>query len=105
MFAIVETGGKQFRVEEGLQFKAPKMEAEVGAEIALDRVLLVQGESGLKVGQPLVEGAVVRCQVVDHGRDKKIIVFKKKRRKGYSKKQGHRQDFTLVKVTGIEAAL
>lgn len=104
MFAIVETGGKQFRVEPGLQLKAPKMDAEVGSEIVLDRVLLVQGEAGLAVGQPLVDGAAVRCQVLEHGRDKKIIVFKKKRRKGYSKKQGHRQDFTLLQVTGIEAA-
>ncbi len=104
MFAIVETGGKQFRVEPGLQWKVPKMEAPVGAEVTLHRVLLVHSEAGLTVGQPVVDGAAVRCQVLEHGRDKKIIVFKKKRRKGYSKKQGHRQDFTLLQVTGIEAA-
>jgi large subunit ribosomal protein L21 len=105
MFAIVEAGGKQFRVEQGLRFKAPKMDVDAGTEVTLDKVLLVHTETGLAIGQPVVEGVRVRCQVLEHGRDKKIIVFKKKRRKGYAKKQGHRQDFTLVEVTAIEAAL
>lgn len=103
MFAIVETSGKQFRVEEGRHLKVAKMDAQAGAEITLDKVLLVGSETEVQIGQPLVSGASVQCEVVDHGRDKKIIVFKKKRRKGYQKKQGHRQDFTLLKVKSIQA--
>lgn len=103
MFAIVETGGKQFRVEEGRSLKVAKMEAQAGSEITLDKVLLVGTGADVKVGQPLVAGASVQCEVVDHGRDKKIIVFKKKRRKDYRRTQGHRQDFTLLKVKSIQA--
>jgi large subunit ribosomal protein L21 len=102
MFAIVETGGKQFRVEEGRSLKVAKMDAEAGSTITLDNVLLVGGGDDVKIGQPLVAGASVQCEVVTHGRDKKIIVFKKKRRNSYRKKQGHRQDFTLLKVTSIQ---
>lgn len=102
MFAIVETGGKQFRVEEGRSLKVAKMEAQAGSAVTLDRILLVGSGADVKIGQPFVSGASVQCEVVDHGRDKKIIVFKKKRRKDYRKKQGHRQDFTLLKVTSIQ---
>jgi large subunit ribosomal protein L21 len=103
MFAIVETGGKQFRVQEGLTVKVAKLDAEAGSELSLDKVLMAGEGEDLKIGTPYVEGAKVTCQVVDHGRDKKIIVFKKKRRKDYRKKQGHRQDFTTLKVTAIQA--
>jgi large subunit ribosomal protein L21 len=78
------------------------MDAEAGSTITLDNVLLVGGGDDVKIGQPLVAGASVQCEVVTHGRDKKIIVFKKKRRNSYRKKQGHRQDFTLLKVTSIQ---
>ncbi len=103
MFAIVETGGKQFRVQEGLTVKVSKLDAEAGSELSLDKVLMAGEGEDLKVGKPYVEGATVTCQVVEHGRDKKIIVFKKKRRKDYRKKQGHRQDFTTLKITAIQA--
>ncbi|GAU07737.1 50S ribosomal protein L21 [Desulfoplanes formicivorans] len=103
MFAIVEAGGKQFRVQEGLTVKVAKMDAEAGSELSLDKVLMAGEGEDLKIGTPYVDGAKVTCQVVEHGRDKKIIVFKKKRRKDYRKKQGHRQDFTTLKVTAIQA--
>jgi large subunit ribosomal protein L21 len=102
MFAIVETGGKQFRVEEGRSLKVAKLDVQAGAEITLDQVLLVGAGAEVKIGQPFVAGATVQCEVVDHGRDKKIIVFKKKRRKDYRRTQGHRQDFTLLKVKSIQ---
>ena len=103
MFAIVETGGKQFRVQEGLTVRVAKLDAETGAELSLDKVLMAGEGEDLKIGAPYVEGATVTCEVMEHGRDKKIIVFKKKRRKDYRKKQGHRQDFTTIKVTAIQA--
>ena len=103
MFAIVETGGKQFRVEEGRSLKVAKLEAQAGTEITLDKVLLVGADAEVKIGQPFVAGAAVQCEVVDHGRDKKIIIFKKKRRKDYRRTQGHRQDFTVLKVKSIQA--
>ncbi|NLW82083.1 MAG: 50S ribosomal protein L21 [Desulfovibrionales bacterium] len=103
MFAIVEAGGKQFRVEEGRSLKVAKMSAQAGTEITLDKILLVGTGADVKIGQPFVSGASVQCEVVDHGRDKKIIIFKKKRRKDYRRTQGHRQDFTLLKVKSIQA--
>lgn len=103
MFAIVETGGKQYRVQEGLQIKVEKLDIEPAKEIELDKVLVV-GEGGeVKIGTPYVDGAKVVCEVLGHGRGKKVIVFKKKRRKGYRKKQGHRQWFTALKVKEIKA--
>jgi len=102
MFAIVETGGKQYRVQEGLQIKVEKLDVEPAQEITLDKVLVL-GEGGeVKIGTPYVEGAKVVCEVLGHGRGKKIIVFKKKRRKGYRKKQGHRQWFTALKIKEIK---
>jgi large subunit ribosomal protein L21 len=103
MFAIIETGGKQFRVQEGLTVKVSKLDVQAGSELSLDKVLMAGEAEDLKIGSPYVEGAKVTCEVVDHGRDKKIIIFKKKRRKDYRKKQGHRQDFTTLKVTAIQA--
>jgi large subunit ribosomal protein L21 len=102
MFAIVETGGKQFRVEEGRSLKVAKLDVQAGSEITLDKILLVGTGAEVKIGQPFVAGAAVQCEVVDHGRDKKIIIFKKNRRKDYRKAQGHRQDFTTLKVKSIQ---
>ena len=99
-YAIIKTGGKQFRVEEGQEVRVPLMEKEVGDSIDLD-VLMVAGEGDPKVGTPLVDGARVAATVVDHGRDTKLIVFKKKRRKQYKRKQGHRQGYTTLKVDSI----
>lgn len=103
MYAIIETGGKQFRVEEGRTIKVQKLQAEAGSEVVMDKVLLVGEGSGIKVGQPYVEKAQVSCEVVEHGRDKKIVVFHKRRRKDSMKKQGHRQDYTAIKIKSIQA--
>ena len=102
MYAIVESGGKQFRVEEGLRIVVEKLEADVGSEVSLDKVLMIGGGS-LNVGAPYVAGAKVRAKVLDHGRGEKILVFKKWRRNDSRKMQGHRQPFTALKITGIEA--
>lgn len=103
MYAIIETGGKQFKVAPGMALKLQKLTAEPGAEVILDKVLLIGGESGSKVGAPYVAGAKVAVEVLEHGRDKKVIVFHKWRRNDSFKKQGHRQDYTAVRVKSIEA--
>lgn len=103
MFAIVETGGKQYRVEEGYRFNVELLDAQAGSEIALESVLLVNKDGQLQVGAPFLGGAKVTCEVLGHGRGKKVIVFKKWRRNDSFKKQGHRQDFTTLKVKAISA--
>ncbi|MBI5016584.1 MAG: 50S ribosomal protein L21 [Deltaproteobacteria bacterium] len=102
MYAVVRTGGKQYLVSEQEFLKVEKLSGEVGEPIVFDDVLLVSGEGEVKVGRPRLDGARVTGTIVEQGRDKKIIVFKMKRRKGYRKKQGHRQPYTGVKVTSIE---
>lgn len=102
MYAIIETGGKQFRVEEGAKINVEKLEAEVGGELAIDKVLMVGGDE-MKVGAPYVEGAKVVCAVAGHGRGKKIIVFHKWRRNDSHKKTGHRQDYTTLEIKSIQA--
>lgn len=100
-YAIVETGGKQYKVSEGDLVKVELLKAEEGDKIELSRVLAVVNDDVVKVGQPLVEGAIVTCSVIKHGKGKKIIVFKYKPKKNYRKKQGHRQPYTLLKVEKI----
>lgn len=101
MFAVIESGGKQHRVQEGDVLRLEKLDAEAGASITFDRVMLL-GEGGdVAVGTPLVEGGSVTAEVLGHGRHDKITVIKFKRRKDYDKKQGHRQHYTEIKVTGI----
>ncbi|CAM4232527.1 MULTISPECIES: 50S ribosomal protein L21 [Bacillales] len=102
MFAIIETGGKQVKVEEGQTIFVEKLEAEEGATFTFDKVLLVGGDS-VKVGAPTVEGATVSAKVEKHGRGKKITVVKFKRRKNYKRKQGHRQPYTKLTIEKIEA--
>lgn len=102
MFAIIETGGKQFRVQEGNEIVVERLNAEPGSELAIDKVLMLGG-SDVTVGAPYVENAKVTCEVVEHGRGKKIVVFHKWRRNDSRKKQGHRQDFTKLKVKAIQA--
>lgn len=101
MYAVIETGGKQFRVEEGRRIRIPSLDAEPGNTVVFDRVLLASDGDEVKIGQPTVDGAQVKAEVVDHGKGEKVIVFKRKRRKGYRKKQGHRQKFTEVRVDEI----
>ncbi|MEE2787811.1 MAG: 50S ribosomal protein L21 [Myxococcota bacterium] len=103
MYAIVKTGGKQYRVSAGQTVRVEKIDGTVGDSIELSDVLLVGGGEETVVGQPRVDGASVAAEIVEQGRAKKIIVFKKKRRKGYHKKQGHRQSFTSLKITEIRA--
>ncbi|UNC93331.1 50S ribosomal protein L21 [Candidatus Contubernalis alkaliaceticus] len=103
MYAVIETGGKQYRVEEGQVIKIEKIDAQVGDEITFDKVLAVNSGDGLKVGTPLVKGAAATAKVVRQDKDKKIIVFKYKAKKNYRKKTGHRQPYTQVKIERIEA--
>ena len=102
MYAVFETGGKQFRAETGVRLRIPTLEAEPGDSVTFDHVLVTgDGEENVKVGAPTVDGASVKAEVIRHGRGDKIIVFKRKRRKGYRKKQGHRQDFTEIRVEEV----
>jgi large subunit ribosomal protein L21 len=102
MYAVVRTGGKQVRVEPGVRVRVEKLAGEVGETIELDDVLLVSGEGDLKIGTPVVEGAKVVGTITAQGRHPKITVFKMKRRKGYRRKQGHRQDYTEIQVDSIQ---
>lgn len=102
MYAIIETGGKQLRVEEGQTIFVEKLDAQEGETVTFDKVLFIGGEN-VKVGSPLVEGATVTAKVEKHGRGKKIIVFKYKPKKNYRRKQGHRQPYTKVVIEKINA--
>jgi large subunit ribosomal protein L21 len=102
MYAIFRTAGKQFRAEPGRTVRIPTVAAEPGARLTFDEVLLGSDGSVVKAGTPLVAGATVTAEVVRHGKEKKIIVFKFKRRKGYARKQGHRQKFTEVRIDSVQ---
>ena len=101
MYAVFRTGGKQFRAEHGKKIRVPSLEVESGESITFNDVLLASDGVEVQVGSPLLEGAKVMAEVVRHGRDRKIIVFKRKRRKNYRRKQGHRQGFTEIRVDEI----
>ena len=101
MYAIVKTGGKQYRVAPEDVIRVEKLDGEPGDVVVLEEVLMVGTDSGVEVGVPLVEGAAVSCEIVEQGRGRKIIIFKKKRRKHYRRKRGHRQHFTALKVLEI----
>lgn len=101
MPAVIRTGGKQYRVQEGDIFNIEKLEVADGEEIVFDQVLALGEGDSLQIGTPLVAGATVRAQVIKSGRLKKVIVFKFKRRKNYKRKRGHRQHFTRIKITQI----
>lgn len=102
MYAVIKTGGKQYKVSEGDLLKVEKIDGAVGETVEIDQVLMVGGAE-VKLGTPLVPGAKVKAQIVGQEKDKKILVFKSKRRKGYRKKFGHRQQITRLKVAAIEA--
>jgi len=102
MYAIIETGGKQFRVEEGSKLRVATLDAEVGSEVTLDKVLMLGGGT-LSIGAPYVENASVKAEVLEHGRGDKVLVFKKWRRNDSRRMQGHRQNYTAIKITSITA--
>jgi len=101
MYAVIKTGGKQYRVAAGEKLKIEQLPADIGAEIVLDQVLLVADGDNLKMGRPLVTGASVHAKVLAQGRHDKVRIFKLRRRKHYQKHQGHRQNFTEIEITGI----
>lgn len=102
MYAVIETGGKQYKVAEGDFLKVEKLAVEAGEKVTLDKVLLIKDENGTRVGSPLLEGAKITAEVIEQGRGKKIIVYKYKKRKKYRRKQGHRQAYTKLKIEKIE---
>ena len=104
MYALIEIKGKQYRVENGSVLKVDKLEEASGALVTFDSVLMVHDDSGVKVGTPYVDGASVKTTVGEHGRGKKIIVYKYKKRKNYRRTQGHRQSYTTVTVDEITSA-
>jgi large subunit ribosomal protein L21 len=101
MYAVVETGGKQYKVSEGDMISVEKIKASEGDKVVLDKVLLYSDGNELKVGAPYVDGAKVEADVVENGKGKKIVIFKFKAKKDYRKKQGHRQPYTMLKVSSI----
>jgi len=103
MYAIIKTGGKQYRVEKGMTLAVDLLAQEAGSDFETSEILFLKtGENSFKTGTPLVEGAKVTATVVGHLKDKKVVVFKKKRRKGYRRTQGHRQNYTQIKITDIQ---
>ena len=102
MYAIIKTGGKQYKVEKGDEFRVEKLDANVGDTVVFDEVYAIGGDS-LTVGTPLVEGQAVSAEVLEQGKGDKVVIYKYKAKKDYRRKNGHRQPYTLVKVTGIGA--
>lgn len=103
MYAVIKTGGKQYRVAAGEKLKIEQIPAEVGAEITLDQILMVGEGESVKIGAPFVAGASVKATVLSQGRHDKIKIFKMRRRKHYQKHQGHRQNYTEIRIDGISA--
>jgi large subunit ribosomal protein L21 len=101
MYAVVKTGGKQYRVSAGEKLKVEQIPADVGAQITLDQILMVGAGDSVKVGAPLVAGATITATVVSHGRHDKVKIFKMRRRKHYQKHQGHRQNYTELRIDAI----
>jgi len=103
MYAVVKTGGKQYRVSAGEKLRIERIPAGIGQEIMLDQVLLVADGAAVKMGAPLVTGAKVKAKVLAHGRGEKVKIFKLRRRKHYRRTQGHRQNYTEIEILGIAA--
>lgn len=101
MYAIVETGGKQYRVTPGDLLQVELLKVEKGEKLSLDKVLLVAGDDGVKIGNPFLEGATVDATIMDHGKSKKVLVFKYKSKKNYRRLRGHRQNFTEIRIDSI----
>ena len=103
MYAVIKTGGKQYKVAPGEKLKVEQIPADVGAEVVIDQVLMVGDGESVRLGQPIVSGVTVKATVVAHGRGEKVTIFKMRRRKHYQKHQGHRQNFTEIEISGIAA--
>lgn len=104
MYAVIESGSRQFRVQVGEIVRVQRLDGDVGAPVVFDRVLMVGGEDDARIGAPVVDGAAVRASIVEHGRDKKIRIYTYKRRQNSNRRRmGHRQDFTAVKIESIES--
>ena len=103
MYAVVQTGGKQYKVTEGITIEVNRVGDEAGSALILDNVLLMNQDGSVKIGTPTIEGAKVEAEVVKHTRGKKLVIWKMKRRKGYRNKNGHRQDLSLIKINKISA--
>ena len=101
MYAVVKTGGKQYRVSAGTKIKVEQLAADVGSEVTLDQVLMIAGDGNVRLGSPMLSGAAVKAKVVAQGRGEKVQIYKMRRRKHYRKSQGHRQNFTELEITGI----
>ena len=101
MYAVIKSGGKQYRVESGAKLRIESLAADVGAAVSFDQVLLVGNGDSVKVGAPLISGALVKATVLGHGRGDKVKIFKMRRRKHYQKTQGHRQNYTEVRIDDI----
>ena len=103
MYAVIKTGGKQYRVVEGETLKIESVAGDVGGAIVLDKVLMVGSGDKVSVGKPLLSGATVKATIVSNGRHDKVTIFKMRRRKHYQKHQGHRQNYTEIRIDGISA--
>ncbi|PTR05502.1 LSU ribosomal protein L21P [Nitrosospira sp. Nsp5] len=103
MYAIIKTGGKQYRVEAGLKLKIEQIPANIGSELSIDQVLMISDGENVSMGKPLLSGASVKATVLNQGRHDKVRIFKMRRRKHYQKHQGHRQNYTEIQITGISA--
>ncbi|MCW5599906.1 50S ribosomal protein L21 [Nitrosomonas sp.] len=103
MYAVIKTGGKQYRVEVGNKLKVEQLPAEAGSDLVIEQVLMVSEGENISVGKPFLESAKVNATVLSHGRHDKIRIFKMRRRKHYQKHQGHRQNYTEIQITGISA--
>ena len=102
MYAIINISGKQYKATSGSRLRVPKQNGETGARLVFDKVLLINNGKSTKVGEPILNGASVTGTIIEHGRDKKILVYKKKRRKGYQRKNGHRQWYTEIEFGTIK---
>jgi len=101
MYAIIRTGGKQYQVAQGDRLRVEKLSGNIGDQVEIDDVLLVADGESVTIGRPVVEGAKVSAKIIEQGKAKKVLVFKKKRRKGYQVKKGHRQQYTALEIQGI----
>jgi len=103
MYAVVSSGGKQYKVHEGEILRVEKISGNIGDKVSFDKILMYSDGENVRIGRPVLDDVAVRGQIVEHGKNKKIIVFKYKRRKRYRRKQGHRQQYTAIKIENIEA--